>query len=134
MKYSIKANSYAKDNAVIPIKETFIKFGTTAESVDTLANPAELFLSSFAACILKNVERFSELMKFQYIDAAIEVSATRLEKPPRMDEIEYRLVIHTRQQDINAELLKKNIEKFGTIFNTVKLSCKINGTVKCVLI
>ncbi|MGB5274954.1 MAG: OsmC family protein [Flavobacteriaceae bacterium] len=133
MKYSIKANSYAKDNAVIPIKETFIKFGTTAESVDTLANPAELFLSSFAACILKNVERFSELMKFQYIDAAIEVSATRLEKPPRMDEIEYRLVIHTHQPDINAELLKKNIEKFGTIFNTVQRSCVIKGTVRCVL-
>ena len=133
MKYSIKANSYAKDNAVIPIKETFIKFGTTAESVDTLANPAELFLSSFAACILKNVERFSELMKFQYIDAAIEVSATRLEKPPRMDEIEYRLVIHTHQPDINAELLKKNIEKFGTIFNTVQRSCGIKGTVRCVL-
>ena len=133
MKYSIKASSYSKDNASVNIKESVIKFGTTPESADTLANPAELFLSSFAACILKNVERFSEFMKFKYINADIVVTATRLEKPPRMDEVEYNLIIHTDQPDLNADLLKKNIEKFGTIFNTVKLSCEIKGNIKCVL-
>ena len=32
-------------------------------------------------------------------------------------------------EEKHSALLKKNIEKFGTIYNTVKLSCTINGTV-----
>jgi len=130
MKYSIKANSSAKNDSSINIKQTEITFGTTAESEDILANPAELFLASFSACILKNVERFSMLVKFEYSKAEITVHATRLEKPPRMDEINYELNIYSTDNKLNTKLLKKNIEKFGTIFNTVKSSCSIVGEIK----
>mgnify|MGYP003677383023 CR=1 FL=1 len=130
MNYSIKANSSSKDKATLNIKQSEINFGTTPETADTLPNPAELFLGSFAACILKNVERFSTFMNFEYSKAEITVSATRLEKPPRMDEINYELLIYSQDKSLNLELLKKNIEKFGTIFNTVQLSCTIVGNVK----
>jgi len=130
MNYSIKANSSSKDKATLNIKQSEINFGTTPETADTLPNPAELFLGSFAACILKNVERFSTFMNFEYSKAEITVSATRLEKPPRMDEINYELLIYSQDQSLNLELLKKNIEKFGTIFNTVQVSCTIVGNVK----
>ncbi|GGG97607.1 OsmC/Ohr family stress-inducible protein [Polaribacter pacificus] len=130
MDYHSLANSSSKNNAVIKIKETEIVFGTTPESSDNLANPAELFLGSLSACILKNVERFSIFMKFEYSHAEIKVHATRLEKPPRMDQINYELIIYSRDGSLNLSLLKKNIEKFGTIFNTVKASCSIVGEVK----
>lgn len=130
MNYSIKANSSSKDKATLNIKQSEINFGTTPETTDTLPNPAELFLGSFAACILKNVERFSTFMNFEYSKAEITVSATRLEKPPRMDEINYELLIYSQDKSLNLELLKKNIEKFGTIFNTLQLSCTIVGNVK----
>ncbi|NJB71641.1 putative OsmC-like protein [Saonia flava] len=130
MRYFVNASSSSKNNASIAIKHTEIVFGTTPESQDTLANPAELFLGSFAACILKNVERFSTLMKFEYSNAEIRVSATRLEKPPRMDGIKYELIVYSTDNNLNMELLKKNIENFGTIFNTVKSSCTITGAVK----
>jgi len=130
MKYSIKANSSAKNDGSINIKKTRISFGTTPESEDILANPAELFLAAFSACILKNVERFSMLMKFEYLSAEIIVNATRLEKPPRMDEINYELTIYSNDNKLNTRLLKKNIEKFGTIFNTVQSSCTIVGEIK----
>ena len=129
MKYFSKATSSSKNNAFINIKESKITFGTTPESADTLPNPAELFLGSFSACILKNVERFSVLMNFEYSNAEIMVSATRLEKPPRMDEINYELKIYSQDNNLNINLLKKNIEKFGTIFNTVKSSCSITGEI-----
>jgi uncharacterized OsmC-like protein len=129
MKYSIKANSTSKNNASIKVKQSEIEFGITPESNDTLANPAELFLGSFSACILKNVERFSILMNFQYTRAEIFVNATRLEKPPRMDKINYELTIYSHDNNLNIGLLKKNIEKFGTIFNTVKSSCTISGEI-----
>lgn len=130
MKYFSKARSSSKNNASIKIKASEIVFGTTPESADTLPNPAELFLGSFSACILKNVERFSSLMNFEYATAEILVSATRLEKPPRMDEIRYELIIYSQDSNLNIDLLKKNIEKFGTIFNTVKSSCAIKGEIK----
>mgnify|MGYP000247320762 CR=1 FL=1 len=31
-----------------------------------------------------------------------------------------------------SDLLKKNIEKFGTIYNTVKLSSSISGTIRTI--
>ncbi|WP_027066106.1 MULTISPECIES: OsmC family protein [Maribacter] len=132
MKYSISASSTSKQNAALHIKQSEITFGTIAESSDTLPNPAELFLGSLAACILKNVERFSDFMNFEYTSAEIKISATRLEKPPRMDEINYELIINSQDKSINLNLLKKNIEKFGTIFNTVLTSCTINGKIEIV--
>ncbi|WP_339833903.1 OsmC family protein [uncultured Flavobacterium sp.] len=130
MKYAIKANSVSKKDANLSIKQSEISFGTTPETADYLPNPAELFLGSFSACILKNVERFSILMNFEYTKTEITVSATRLEKPPRMDEINYDLIIHSQDSNLNIELLKKNIEKHGTIFNTVLASCTITGKIE----
>lgn len=130
MKYFITASSSSRNDASIQIKESNIAFGTTPESADSLPNPAELFLGAFSACILKNVERFSEILDFDYSKAEIKVNATRLEKPPRMDEISYELTIFSQDDKLNIDLLKKNIEKFGTIFNTVKSSCKIVGKVQ----
>lgn len=129
MEYTIRASSTSKSNASIKIKESEIVFGTTPDSTDALPNPAELFLGAFSACVLKNVERFSVMMQFEYSSAEITVSALRLEKPPRMDEIQYRLTIYSQDPALNLDLLKKNIEKFGTIYNTVKLSCSISGEI-----
>jgi uncharacterized OsmC-like protein len=129
MEYHIKASSHSEQDAVVHIKQSHIDFGTTLKTAETLPNPAELFLGSFASCILKNVERFADLMKFTYSAATIDVKATRLENPPRMDNIVYSLTIYSSDKKLNLELLKKNIEKFGTIFNTVKSSCTISGSV-----
>ncbi len=129
MNYHIKASSISNQDAVIRIKQSNIDFGTTLKAAETLPNPAELFLAAFAACMLKNVERFSVMMKFTYTKAILEVNATRLENPPRLDSIIYNLIIYSNDKKLNTTLLKKNIEKFGTIYNTVKLSCAISGTI-----
>jgi uncharacterized OsmC-like protein len=69
-------------------------------------------------------------MHFEYSKTEITVTAMRLEKPPRMDEITYELTIYSPDNKLNLELLKKNIEKFGTIFNTVQSACSIVGEIK----
>lgn len=132
MNYQVKAYSISNQDAVVNIKKSNIDFGTTSKSAETLPNPAELFLGSFASCILKNVERFSSMMKFSYSKAVINVNAIRLENPPRMENIDYKLTIYSMDKKLNANLLKKNIEKFGTIYNTVKLSCSISGTISTI--
>ena len=132
MNYHIKASSISNRDAVIHIKQSNINFGTTSIISETLPNPAELFLGAFAACMLKNVERFSGMMKFTYTKAILEVNAIRLENPPRMDNIVYNLTIYTNDIKLKTDLLKKNIEKFGTIYNTVNLSCTISGTINTI--
>jgi len=132
MNYHIKASSLLNEDAVIHIKNSSIDFGTTTKTAKTLPNPAELFLSSFAACMLKNVERFSQMMPFTFTKTVLEVNATRLEKPPRMENISYNLIIYSKDKKLNTPLLKKNIEKYGTIYNTIKLSCNITGTIKTI--
>lgn len=129
MEYITTANSTSKDKASIRIKNSEIDFGITPQSAEDLPNPAELFLGSFAACILKNVERFSQILNFDYTRAEIVVKATRLENPPRMDQLRYVLKIYSSDQELNIDLLQKNIEKFGTIFNTAKASCTISGEI-----
>ncbi|WP_016989580.1 OsmC family protein [Flavobacterium sp. ACAM 123] len=130
MNYSVKASISSNKNAAVHIKESEISFGISPDTEASLPNPAELFLGSFSACILKNVARFSVMMNFEYSKAELTVNAIRLEKPPRMDEIQYELVIYSQDESLNIDLLQKNIEKFGTIFNTVKASCLVSGTIK----
>ncbi len=132
MNYQIKASSISNQDAVLHIKESNIDFGTTEQTAEKLPNPAELFLGAFAACMLKNVERFSDMMHFTYSKATLKVNATRLENPPRMDDIKYQLTIYSDDAKLNTALLQKNIEKFGTIYNTVKLACAISGTIKII--
>ncbi len=129
MNYHIKASSISNQDALVHIKQSNIDFGTTSKTSESLPNPAELFLGAFSACMLKNVERFSEMMKFSYTKAYLEVNATRFENPPRLDSIAYEMTIYSKDKKLNTALLKKNIEKFGTIYNTVKLSCSISGTI-----
>ncbi len=78
MEYSISATSRAKNDASIVVKQSKIDFSTTEKTTEQLPNPAELFLGSFAACLLKNVERFSGLLHFEYDRTSVQVSATRL--------------------------------------------------------
>ena len=129
MEYSILATSTAGNGASLVIKQSEIDFGTTDASAEKLPNPAELFLGSFAACILKNVERFSGLLHFEYDGASIKVSAARLENPLGMDDIRYELTIFSGDEKLRVELLKKNIERYGTIFNTVKRACSVSGSI-----
>lgn len=132
MSYQIKASSISNKDAILHIKQSNVDFGTTPETAETLPSPAELFLGSFSACMLKNVERFSGMMKFSYTKATVEVNATWLKNPPRMDNLVYKLTIYSDDKKLNTSLLKKNIEKFGTIYNTVKLACTISGTIDTV--
>ena len=69
------------------------------------------------------------MLKFNYLKANVEVYAMRLENPPRLDNIRYNLIVYSSDKRLNIDLLKKNIEKFGTIYNTIKLSCTISGTI-----
>lgn len=126
MNYHVIGQSDCEGVANIKAKSNTYTFGIKSDQVE-LAGPAELLLSAFASCCLKNVERFAEILKFTYVSAEIEVSGIRQEKPPMFTEIQYSLRVYGDDEGLNTDLLQMNLEKFGTIYNTLSAVCTIQG-------
>lgn len=127
MKYTVTGAVDANHHATFNVKGNSIAFGVM-KGKDELPNPVELLLGSFAACCLKNVERFSEILKYDYEGATIDIIGNRQENPTKLIGIQY--VIKIKGEDINLDLLHRNIQKFGTIYNTLKEMCEISGELK----
>ena len=128
MEYSVSGNIEAHLTANFTSKDKTVSFGIT-NTQNNLPNPAELLLGSFAACCLKNIERFSALLKFEYQKATIEVIGERQEKPTKLSEIKYVIRIKSDDPNLNIDLLHKNIQKFGTIYNTLKDVLAVSGEI-----
>jgi len=132
LEYQINAISEQGGKAIANVNNGIIEFDATTERQDTLANPAELLLASLAACMLKNVERFSTILKFEYKQAKVSINGLRNDKPPFMSEINYKLEVESGMEERTLELLHKNILKFGTITNTLAKVAKLNGTIELI--
>lgn len=126
MEYSIKGNSDSNGKAVIIAKANSYDFGIKSNQKE-MAGPANILLGAFAACCLKNVERFSAILHYTYDSAEIEVIGTRQEKPPMINKIDYTLHISSKDPNFKPDLLLKNLKKFGTIYNTLNAVCEIDG-------
>lgn len=70
------------------------------------------------------------MLKYIYESAEIEVKAIRKDKPPMVESIEYHIKIYGASEHLNPTLLKKKLEKFGTIYNTLKVVCPIQGEIE----
>jgi len=130
LEYTIKAKSAQGGDAIVEANNGSLKFDASAGRKDGLTNPAELLLSALAACVLKNVERFSELLHFTYKTAKISVQGWRQERPPMMSKISYVLEIDSDMDLKKLNLLHKNILKFGTITNTLAKAVNLSGEIK----
>ena len=126
MQYQISGSINPNREAVFSVNQHRISFGVRSDQ-DELPNPAELLLGAFAACCLKNVQRFSELLNFTYTNASIEVVGERQEKPTKIVAIHYVIHLSSTDKKLNPELLHKNLQKFGTIYNTLKGIGDVSG-------
>jgi len=106
-----------------------IRFDTGVDLSDDLFGPADLLGAAFAACLLKNVERFSRLLPFRYEGASVHVELEREDRPPRIARIRYQLRLITDETPHRVELLKRNLVGFGTIYNTLLRACEVTGEV-----
>jgi len=112
------------------VKQSEVSFDAAAEDRGILPNPAELLLMSFSACILKNVERYSQKLHLPYRKAKVSVKGYRTDVPPVITKIEYVIEIDTDIEDKKINLLHKNILKFGTITNTLMKSSEVTGEIR----
>ena len=107
-------------------------FDGTAGRLDELPGPADMLCAALCACILKNVKRFSHMLPFAYESASAKVLAEREEPPPHIARMRYDLQVVTDEPEARVELLHRNIQRFGTITNTLRKACEVSGTIRAV--
>lgn len=130
LEYEIHATLVPRGIAKANANNSEIAFDATSGRDDVLPNPAELLLTSLAACILKNTQRYSEILNIPYRKARITIHGTRNDNPPFMSEIDYKLEVDTDADNRKIDNWYKNILKFGTITNTLNRACKITGRMR----
>jgi uncharacterized OsmC-like protein len=127
--YTVTASIEGRGVAAAHCRQSTIRLDSSTGYNEQLPGPAELFAASFAACVLKNVERFAEMLHFVYWGATVRVELERQDAPPRFTELRYTLRIATNEERRRVELLHRNIQKYGTVFNTVAAACDVSGQV-----
>lgn len=129
--YTVRAGASPGGPAVARAGSEAITFDGSwgAPQATGLPGPADLLASAFAACLVKNVERSSQLMPFRYEDVDVVVTAHRQDSPPRFTKIHYELYIVTDEPARRVELLHENLRRYGTVFNTLASVCEVEGTV-----
>ena len=128
LEYQITARRQDAHGSVAQCKQAEITIDTDINGRVDAFNPAELLLASVAACILKNIERVSPMIHFDYRGVTVEVHGERQDAPPKISRIDYKIIIDSDEDERKLELLHHNIQKFGTIYNTVSAATTLDGS------
>lgn len=102
--YEVEARIVRPGRSEVSAKRSTIAFDSSPEMGAELPGPAELLCSAFAACLLKNVERFSEMLPFRQEGASVHVQAERQQTPPMFTRISYELRVVTDEPPERVEL------------------------------
>lgn len=127
MRYEVEARIVGPGVSEAACKASRIAFDSSTGQSPELPGPAELLASAFAACLLKNVERYAEMLPFRHEGASVRVSAERQDRPPRFTRIRYVLRVVTDEEPRRVDLLHHNLRKWGTVYNTLAAACDVDG-------
>jgi len=93
-------------------------------------NPAELLLAALAACMIKSIERVTPLLKFDLRSVEVRLRGVRQDVPPRMESIDYEILVDSDESDHRLALLHDNVSKYGTVYNTVAPGTRLSGVLR----
>lgn len=127
LEYNITATRLNAHGSLARCKNAEITLDTDVAGRDDAFNPAELLLTAVAACMIKGIERIMPMLKFSLRGVDVVLHGVRQDSPPRMVRIEYVISVDTDESDERLELLHKNVQKFGTIYNTVAAGTELSG-------
>lgn len=129
LEYHVTARRLDQNGAVATAKNAQLTLDTDLAGRADAFNPAELFLASIAACMIKGIERVTPMLKFDLRGVEVRLHAVRQDAPPLIVSVDYQLVVDTDESDQRLDLLHRNVRKYGTISNTVALATRLEGTI-----
>ncbi len=128
--YDVSAKRVDSHGSLAQAKQAEIVLDTDMAGRLDAFNPAELFLASIAACMIKGIERVTPMLNFDLRGVTVSLHGERQDSPPKMVSVTYVLTVDTDESDQRLELLHKNVRKFGTISNTVAEAVKLTGEIR----
>lgn len=130
LEYDVTAERIDAHGSLASCKDATITIDTDLAGRRDALNPAELLLTAIAACMLKGIERVTPMMKFTLRGVRVSIHGIRQDVPPRMESITYEILVDTDESDHRLELLHTNVQKFGTVFNTVAPGTQLTGVLR----
>ena len=127
LEFFVTARRVDASGSVATCKDATLTLDTALAGRRDALNPAELLLAALSACMIKGIERVAPMLKFSLRGVEIRVHGVRQDVPPRMERIDYEIVVDTDEPDRRLELLHDNVKKYGTVFNTVAPGTDLKG-------
>lgn len=130
LNYTVNARRVDAHGSVATCKSASLVIDTDLSGRVDAFNPAELFLASIAACMLKGIERVVPMIKFDLRGVEARLTGVRQDAPPKIVSVNYELIVDSGESEQRLELLHTNVRKYGTIFNTVAAATNVAGTLR----
>lgn len=130
LEYNVCARRIDGHGGEASAKEARIILDTDVNGRLDAFNPAELFLAALAACMIKGIERATPMLKFDLRGVEVKLHGVRQDSPPKMNSIDYELIVDTDETDHRLELLHANVRKYGTISNTIAEAVRLDGIIR----
>ncbi len=130
LEYNVTAERIDAHGSLARTKAAQITLDTDVAGRPDAFNPAELFLASIAACMIKGIERVIQMLKFELRGVEVKLHGVRQDSPPKMVAVDYEIIVDTDEDDRRLALLHMNVRKFGTISNTVAAATRLEGVMK----
>lgn len=127
LSYSVLSEVVPGGTAAVHGDSWVVDFDASRDSHLGGPAPADLLAAALAACLSKNIERFSEILDFNYRSAHVAVEITRQASPPKVISAYYRIQVDSSEPMRRLELLHHNLIKYGTITNTLAAVLELRG-------
>ena len=112
MEFAVTARRTDESGSVATCKDATLTLDTALAGRRDALNPAELLLAALSACMIEGIERVASMLRFSFRGVEVRVHGVRQDVPPRLERIDYEIVVDTDEPD-RRELLHDNVKKSG---------------------
>ncbi len=130
MRFHVESVRIDAHGSVSRCKQAEIPLDTDLAGKPSAFNPAELLLAAVSACIIKGIERITPMLSLSLRGVEVRVDGVRQDVPPRLESITYEIIVDSDEPDRRLELLHENVQKYGTVFNTVAPGTQLTGVLR----
>ncbi|MFN3792991.1 OsmC family protein [Massilia sp.] len=128
--YQVETERVDAHGSIAYCKEAEVTLDTDVQNRNDAFNPAELLLAALSACIIKGMERVAPMLNFSLRGVEVRVTGVRQDAPPKMESIRYEILVDSDESDRRLELLHENVQKYGTVFNTLAPGTQLTGVLR----
>jgi uncharacterized OsmC-like protein len=128
--YAVRAHRVDAHHSIVQCKQASLTIDTDLAGQVDAFNPAELLLAALSACMLKGIERVMPMLHFDLRSVAISMHGVRQDLPPKFASIRYEIDLDTDESEQRIALLHANVQKYGTVFNTLAPGTVLQGTMR----